>query len=109
MIDSISDVLILMLLMYAIVISVLYFNDLKQRDDYMKNKDQSLKQKEEDLVKRESIIVDKEICFRELTKIKTLHTSVLDILKSYSLPVKVEPFDNISNNSPQLEVTQTPQ
>ena len=99
MIDSIRDVIVLMLLMYALIISVLYFNDLKQRDDYMRVKDQSLRQKEEDLIKRESIIVDKEICFRELTKMKTIHSSVLDILKSYSLPGKVESFDNVSMQS----------
>lgn len=100
MIDSIRGMLALMLLIYAVIISVLYFNDLRQKDDYMKIKEESLKRKEEDLAKRESIIVDKEICFRELTKIKTIHTNVLDILKSYTVPTKIEGFENVSVQSP---------
>ena len=28
------------------------------------------------------MIVDKELCFRELTKLKTIHTSIQDILKN---------------------------
>ena len=67
-----QTIIILILLIYTVIISVLYFSELYDRDKYHRNKEMILHDKEDELIKRESIIVDKEICFRELTKIKTI-------------------------------------
>lgn len=85
-----QTIIILILLIYTVIISVLYFSELYDRDNYHRNKEMILHDKEDELIKRESIIVDKEICFRELTKIKTIQTSVLDILNSYKLPINID-------------------
>lgn len=76
------EIIITIITIYSIVISVLYWTEYTHKLEYQKEKDNILKAKEEELNKRESIIVDKEICFRELTKLKTIHSSVVDILKS---------------------------
>ncbi len=81
------EIIITIIVIYSIVISVLYWTEYTHKQEYQKEKDNILKIKEDELNKRESIIVDKEICFRELTKLKTIHTSVIDILKSNPLYV----------------------
>jgi hypothetical protein len=73
-------IIIMILIIYAVVISILYYIQLRNADNILKEKTESLKDKEEELKKRESLIVDKELCLRELTKIKTIHTSIQDIL-----------------------------
>jgi hypothetical protein len=84
MLESIKTFILIILFAYAIAISVLYWTDFVNKENYQKDKDNQLKYKEDELNKRESIVVDKEICFRELTKLKTVQTSITDILKSYS-------------------------
>ena len=69
--DEIKNIIMFMIIIYAVVISVLYWSYYINKEKY-----------EEDLKKRESIVVDKEICFRELTKMKTIQSSILEILKS---------------------------
>lgn len=88
MIETIKTILLVLLLIYSVIISVLYWTDYINKENYQKDKNESLTYKENELKKRESIVVDKEICFRELTKLKTIQNSVLDILKSNSVPTK---------------------
>lgn len=73
-------ILISILFIYAIIISVLYFIDLNKRDEFQKDKINILNEREDELKRRESIVVDKEVCFRELTKLKTIQHSILDML-----------------------------
>lgn len=82
---DIMTVLFIILLLYSAGISIMYFTGSDQTD-IQKQRDAILNAKEEDLKNRESIIVDKELCFREITKLKTIQNSALDILKSYNLP-----------------------
>jgi len=96
--ENIKTVVLLVIIIYATVISVLYWTEHSSRDQYQKDKDIQLKNKEIELDKRESIIVDKEICFRELTKLKTVQTSALDILKAYHTPYTNTYEQNNKNN-----------
>lgn len=85
MIETTKTVLILILLIYGIITTVLYWVQYDNLQNYQSAKDKQLSDKESELNKRESIVVDKEICFRELTRLKTIQESALDILKSYSI------------------------
>lgn len=93
---DLQTIIIFIVLIYTVIISVLYFSELYDRDNYHRNKEMILHDKEDELVKRESIIVDKEICFRELTKMKTIQTSVLDILNSYKMPNNIDSEHNLN-------------
>ncbi len=66
---------------------MLYWHQYTNLQDYQKEKDDALTIKEKDLLNRESIVVDKEICFRELTKLKTIQSTALDVLKSYTITI----------------------
>lgn len=85
-----TNILILILLIYSIVISMYVLNQFHNEYNYKKEKDDFLISKEKELNNRESVIVEKEICFRELTKIKTILNTVTDILKSYNLTTSNE-------------------
>jgi hypothetical protein len=76
--------------------SILYWSDYINQNKYQQEKENILNAKEQDLKNRESAVVDKEICFRELTKLKTIQTSVLDILKSYNLPIEESKLKNLN-------------
>lgn len=65
--------------------TVLYWKDYTDKENYQKTKDESLNRRDDELTRRESIVVDKEICFRELTKLRTILASALDILKMYNV------------------------
>lgn len=73
-------IIIVILFIYSLIISVLYFNDLKERDKFQKEKLDLIKLREDELKRRELLVVDKELCFRELTKVKTIQNSILDML-----------------------------
>ena len=81
-----SGVLLFFILFtYATVISVLYWNDYVNRPLILKQKEETLRMREIELERRDSMVVDKELCFRELTKLKTVQHTALDVLKSYTI------------------------
>lgn len=83
MIESIKTFLLVIILIYAIVITVLYWTEYTNKQQYLKDKSNNLNDKEIELSRRENSIIDKEVCFRELTKIQTIQNSALNLLKSY--------------------------
>jgi hypothetical protein len=83
MINIIKIIAIILLLIYSIVLSILYWIQRSSLEDYQKERLYAITAKESELTKRESIVVDKEICFRELTKLKTIQNTALEVLKSY--------------------------
>ncbi len=85
MFDTFKTILLVVMLIYSITISVLYWTDKSNLENYQKDRQNLILAKEKELEKRESIIVDKEICFRELTKLKTVQATALDVLKSYTI------------------------
>ena len=86
MLETIKTLLLIIILIYAVIMTVLYWKDYTDKENYQKAKDDSLNRRDDELKRRESIVVDKEICFRELTKLKTIVASASDILKMYSIP-----------------------
>lgn len=94
-IDNLKTLLMLALIIYAVVVSMLYWYNYKNIENYQKEKEELLSQKEKELNNRESIVVDKEICFRELTKLKTIQSTALDVLKSYAISISQNPMENI--------------
>lgn len=81
----VNYILVLILFVYAIIISVLYWDAYINKVKYQEDRESQLNAKQNELTQRESIVVDKEICFRELTKLKIIQTNILDILKSNSV------------------------
>ena len=88
------EIIIFLLFVYSLVLSVLYFNDLKEKDNFQRSRLNDIILKEEELKRRESIVVDKEICFRELTKLKTVQNSIFDML-SREGKTDYHKFDNM--------------
>jgi predicted PurR-regulated permease PerM len=84
MIESVKTFLLIIILIYAIVITVLYWTEYTNKQQYLQDKSNNLNDKEKELIRRENSIVDKEVCFRELTKLQTIQTSALTLLKSYN-------------------------
>lgn len=82
--DSFKFFLLILLIIYSTIISILYLDIHINASNYQKERENTLMKKEKELSNRESIVVDKEICFRELTKLKTIQSTALDVLKSYT-------------------------
>ena len=97
--ETIKTLLVFILIVYSIVISMLYWHQYTNMQSYQKEKEDILISKEKELINRESIVVDKEICFRELTKLKTIQSTALDVLKSYAIGV-----DSHMDNNTKLTV-----
>ncbi len=81
--NDIKTVPIIILLMYSVIISVLYWINYTDKQKQERELTESLLRRENELKKREASVVDKELCFRELTKLRTVRDSALDILESY--------------------------
>jgi hypothetical protein len=82
--ESIKTCLLIIILIYTIVITVLYWTEYTNKQQYLHDKSRSLNNKDIELTRREKSIVDKEVCFRELTKLQTIQNSALTLLKSYN-------------------------
>lgn len=85
MIENLKNIMLFLMLIYSIIISVLFWTKYNNLENYQKDKLDFILLKEKELSQREGIIVDKEICFRELTKLKTINDTALDVLKSYKI------------------------
>ena len=113
--SSYYTILIVLLIVYAIIVTTLYLYQRWNIHEYYKEKEDMLTMKEKNLIDRESIVVDKEICFRELTKLKTIQSTALDVLKSYNVIVskfdannKTEHLENnITSQNEQISDNQT--
>lgn len=97
MLDILKNIILLLLLIYSITISVLFWTQYANLENYQKDKSNSLTTKEKELNQRESIIVDKEICFRELTKLKTINETALDVLKSYVITTPTKQTEELNS------------
>lgn len=109
--DVLRNIIIVLLLIYSIVVSVFFWMDRTNLQNFQKDKVNFIASREKELNQRESIVVDKEICFRELTKLKTVHDTALNVLKSYTITTPNDQQADItsmtssvisSNNSSQI-------
>lgn len=83
--NDIKTALLIILTLYSVIISVLFWTDNVDRSKRERELTESINRKESELKKREGTVIDKEMYFRELTKLKMIQSSALDILKSYSI------------------------
>lgn len=103
MLESIKTFLLITILIYAIVISILFWTEHINKQQYMHDKFTNLNNKEVELAKRENAILDKEVCFRELTKLQTIQNSAMSLLKSYNSSY----LENIQTNTQKpIEIKQ---
>lgn len=81
--DAISITLVIVLTIYALFITYLYYAEVKNRDDYLKDKVEYINSKNLELNKREKEVLGKEQCMRNFTKVKTVNEAAVKILQSY--------------------------
>lgn len=84
MIETIKTSLITLLSIYSIVVTYLIWDQYCRRDQYLKDRVDFVNKKTEELNSRERVLINREICDRELTRLKTIHRSALDVLNSYN-------------------------
>lgn len=82
--SSIENIAIIMLVIYGLFVSYLLYDQYRNQELYMKDKVEFITNKTAELAARERVLVGRETCDRELTRLKTIHKSALDVLNSYN-------------------------
>lgn len=81
---SIETVVIILLVVYGLVVTYLLYDQYRNQESYLKDKVDYINSKQLELSARERNLVGRETCDRELTRLKTIHKSALDVLNSYN-------------------------
>lgn len=81
---TMENISIIILIVYGLFVSYLLFDQYRNNDLYMKDKVEYINNKSAELNSRERMLIGKETCDRDLTKLKTIHRSALDVLNSYN-------------------------
>ena len=84
MIETIKTCLIVLLTIYCIIITYFLYDQHKGRERYLKDRIDFINKKTDELNSRERVLTSREVCDRELTRLKTIHKSALDVLNSYN-------------------------
>jgi len=79
-----KGIIIIILLILVGLLSYLLYDQYTYQDRYMRDRVDYIDRMMEQLAIRERSVVERERCDRELTRLKTIHKSVLDILTSYN-------------------------
>lgn len=82
--SSIENIAIIMLVIYGLFVSYLLYDQYRNQEQYMKDKVDFIATKTAELAARERVLIGRETCDRELTRLKTIHKSALDVLNSYN-------------------------
>lgn len=82
--DTLGTVIIILLIVYGLVVTWLLYDQYQNQDRYMKDKVDYINKKTVELDMRERSVAGREVCERELTRLKTIHKSALDVLNSYN-------------------------
>lgn len=82
---TIELIVIIMLIIYALIVTYLLFDQYRNQEQYMKDKVDYINNKTLELNAREKLLIGKETCDRDLTRLKTIHKSALDVLNSYNV------------------------
>lgn len=76
--------------MFSIIMTILYWIEVSDKDRYMRDKEIILNQKALDLTFRENNIIDKEICMKEVARLKNVQTNILKMIgDTVDYPIKV--------------------
>jgi hypothetical protein len=81
---TIENVAIIMLVVYGLFVTYLLYDHYRNQEQYMKDKVDYINNKTLELNTRERNLVGREMCDRELTRLKTIHRSALDVLNSFN-------------------------
>jgi predicted component of type VI protein secretion system len=81
---TVESVALIMLVIYGLVVTYLLYDQYRNQEMYMKDKVDYINAKTLEMNARERVLVGKETCDRELTRLKTIHKSALDVLNSYN-------------------------
>lgn len=79
-----KSIIIIVLLMLVGVLSYLLYDQYTYQERYMRDRVEYVERKTEELAVRERSVMERERCDRELTRLKTIHKNVIDILTSYN-------------------------
>ncbi len=76
--------------MFSIIMTILYWIEVSDKDRYMRDKEIILNQKDLDLIFRENNIIDKEICMKEVSRLKNVQTNILKMIGDpVDYPIKI--------------------
>lgn len=80
MLESAKTFIIVLLIIYSIISSFLYWYELNDKERYEAVKDEQLRLKEIEIRERELSVLEKEVCMKELKKVKAVQQSISEIL-----------------------------
>jgi hypothetical protein len=90
MADHMQNFIIIILIIFSIIMTILYWIEVSDKDRYMRDKEIMLNQKALDLTFRENNIIDKEICMKEVSRLKNVQTNILKMIgDTIDYPIKV--------------------
>lgn len=79
--ETLKNVIIIILILFGLVMTALYWYELSDKERYMKDKERLLNQKEVDLTLRENKVVEREVCMKDLADAKQLQTSIMELIR----------------------------
>jgi cell division protein FtsI/penicillin-binding protein 2 len=79
--DIFKNAIIIVLILFGIVMTSLYWYEISDKERYMKDKETNLQQKEVNLTLRENKVVEREVCMKELADSKQLQTSIMELIR----------------------------
>jgi len=90
MVNHMQNFIIIILIMFSIIMTILYWIEVSDKDRYMRDKEIILNQKDLDLIFRENNIIDKEICMKEVSRLKNVQTNILKMIGDpVDYPIKI--------------------
>ena len=81
---TIEIIVIVLLIVYGLIVTYLLYDQYRNQEAYLKDKVEYINSKSVELSARERNLIGRETCDRELTRLKTIHKSALDVLNSYN-------------------------
>ena len=81
---TVEAVAIIILVIYGLFVTYLLYDQYRNQEIYMRDKVEYINAKAQELTTRERALTGRELCDRDLTRLKTIHKSALDVLNSYN-------------------------
>lgn len=89
MINGIQHFVIILLILFGTVMTILYWIEVTDKERYMRDKEIALTQKAQELTFRENSVVDKEICMKEVSRLKEVQTNIMKMIGASEYPLTV--------------------
>lgn len=88
----IKEIIIVLLLVYALIVSYLLYDEYQNREKYFKDRSEYIDKMTQYIASKERELLEREKCDRELKSLKKVHRDALDILLSYNR------YDSVTSN-----------